>query len=184
MTTNIFEEKTLSTATNSTVRELFKDNPDFESGEVIIGAIEDTSNPNVKSLILVQQRKDIKLTATSMNPLVQLTMGLKPIEGRTVRTWHNIDSEILASLKNVRPGVAALSVFKQLDPSIESLKIAVIERHTPRTWSNADGVEQIQSPVRTSKGRALTSEGKFVYQHTELCANNSMDDELLKIDRF
>ena len=182
MTTEVLTLNSLST--NSEIREAFKDNTAFQAGEVIIASIEDTRNPNVKALLLVQQRKDLKITATTMNPLVQLTMGLKPIEGRTLRCWHNIDDEILASLKGVKPGMAAVNVFKQLDEDIRTLKINVTESNNPRIWADSNGVEQYQKPITTSNGRALTSGGKFVYQHTELAANDSMDDVLLTIDKL
>lgn len=182
--------QTVSNAsTNAEIRQVFENFPGFKDGKAILASIE--VKENVVRTMFVQNRLDLPIT-TNTNPLLALAMKWDNNIGRTVRTWQNFDVDLFSQLQEagVTVGSTAEQVFSALkavtNASIEftKVKIAVTENHTPDSWANEHGEETLQRPLTTSKGVGLTSKGLPIYQHTELCFDDSIVDTLLTPDKI
>lgn len=181
--------QTVSNAsTNAEIRQVFENFPGFKDGKAILAIIE--VKENVVRTMFVQNRLDLPIT-NNTNPLLALAMKWENNIGRTVRAWQNFDLELFTKLQEA--GVTIGSTGEQVFSALKSvtnapiefskIKIAVIEDHTPDSWANEHGEEVLQRPLTTSKGVGLTSKGLPVYQHTELCFDDSIADVLLTTDR-
>jgi len=178
-----------SNVTNAELREQFAELPAFKDGKVILVGIEHKAT--VTRCMFIQNRTDLpRTTPTEDNALLAMAMNWSPNDGRLVRTWMNFEPETFQFLTDngVDVGSTAddlfikLAAHKGVALNFTKLKIAVVEDDLPESWINAEGNRSFQKPLSDSKSRVLTANGKFIYSHTTLCMDDTIQDIVLKVD--
>ncbi len=175
--------------TNAEIREFFEHSAAFQAGKAVLANIE--VKGNVVRTMFVQNRIDLPVT-TNTNPLLAMAMKWDNNIGRTIRAWQNFDPSLFEALQKegVSIGSTGEEVFAKLAEitktpiEFKTVKIAVVEDGVPDAWANEHGEEVLQKPLTTSKGVMLTSKGAPIYQHTELCFDDTVQDVLLPADRI
>jgi len=175
--------------TNAEIRDFFEHSAAFQAGKAVLANIE--VKGSVVRTMFVQNRIDLPVT-TNTNPLLAMAMKWDNNIGRTIRAWQNFDPSLFEALQKegVSIGSTGEEVFAKLAEitktpiDFKTVKIAVVEDNTPDVWANEHGEEVLQKPLTTSKGVMLTSKGLAIYQHTELCFDDTVQDVLLPADRI
>lgn len=177
-----------NSSTNEEIRKFFENFPQFKEGKAVIANIEEKDN--VVRCMFVQNRVDLPITNTT-NPLLAMAMQWENTAGRTVRAWQNFEPAIFAKLQEqgVTVGSTGEEVFAKLAEltsttlNFNKVKISVVEDNVPEIWNNEHAEEVIQKPLSTRRGLSLTHKGLPIYQHTELCFDDTIVDVLITADR-
>lgn len=145
------------------------------TGKVFVGSIEVTSNPDYTSVMFLQELTE---EPTKEN---LLALALSWVNKTIIRHWMNFET------KNITFAVGDLAndIFSNLSQSEMVVNLKIYENFTPRTWTNAEGVQTSNPKTNPKTGEAIMIEGLPVYRHTdwtftEACIEKATKEQALE----